>query len=109
MDKQGNVGSIILAFAIGGLIGVGVTLLMAPQSGEKTRSLILDKSSDLRDRAAGTVEDTRTRAGKAIGDLSNQAKDRVSTFTNRSQEMLSDQKANIEAGVNNARNTMHIE
>ena len=49
-------------FVIGGLIGAGVALLMAPQSGEETRALIADKSIELRDRATETAGDVQTRA-----------------------------------------------
>jgi gas vesicle protein len=62
-DNSGDLGSFLAGFVIGGLIGAGVALLMAPQSGEETRALIADKSIELRDRAAETAGDVQTRAG----------------------------------------------
>ena len=62
-DNSGDLGSFLAGFVIGGLIGAGVALLMAPQSGEETRALIADKSIELRDRAAETAEDVQARAG----------------------------------------------
>ncbi|UCD98992.1 MAG: YtxH domain-containing protein [Chloroflexota bacterium] len=61
-DNSGDLGSFLAGFVIGGLIGAGVALLMAPQSGEETRALIADKSIELRDRAAETATDYQHRA-----------------------------------------------
>ena len=61
-DNSGDLGSFLAGFVIGGLIGAGVALLMAPQSGEETRALIADKSIELRDRATETAGDVQTRA-----------------------------------------------
>lgn len=63
-DNSGDLGSFLAGFVIGGLIGAGVALLMAPQSGEETRALIADKSIELRDRAAETATDVQARAGE---------------------------------------------
>ena len=63
-DNSGDLGSFLAGFVIGGLIGAGVALLMAPQSGEETRALIADKSIELRDRAVTTAGEAQTRAGE---------------------------------------------
>lgn len=63
-DNSGDLGSFLAGFVIGGLIGAGVALLMAPQSGEETRALITDKSIELRDRAAETATDYQAKAGE---------------------------------------------
>jgi gas vesicle protein len=62
-DNSGDLGSFLAGFVIGGLIGAGVALLMAPQSGEETRALIADKSIELRDRAAETAGEVQSQAG----------------------------------------------
>ena len=63
-DNSGDLGSFLAGFVIGGLIGAGVALLMAPASGEETRAAIADKSIELRDRAYETASDVQTRAGE---------------------------------------------
>jgi gas vesicle protein len=40
--------SLISMFIVGGLLGAGVALLMAPQSGRRTRLKIRDKGRDCR-------------------------------------------------------------
>jgi gas vesicle protein len=87
-ERNNHIGSTILAFALGGLIGAAVALLMAPQSGRETRSMIMNKSNELKERAVETVDETRTKAEKAIDDLAHQTKDRVSTLRDRGQEMM---------------------
>lgn len=61
-ENSGDLGSFLAGFVIGGLIGAGVALLMAPQSGEETRALIADKSIELRDRAYDTAGEVQARA-----------------------------------------------
>jgi gas vesicle protein len=62
-DNSGDLGSFLAGFVIGGLIGAGVALLMAPQSGEETRAIITDKSIELRDRAVETAGEVQAQAG----------------------------------------------
>jgi gas vesicle protein len=46
-------------FAVGALIGAGVALLYAPQSGKETRKLLAKKGKLLRDKAQDTVENAQ--------------------------------------------------
>jgi gas vesicle protein len=46
-------------FAVGALIGAGVALLYAPQSGKETRKLLARKAQLLKDKAQDTVENAQ--------------------------------------------------
>jgi gas vesicle protein len=46
---------------LGGLVATGVTLLMAPQSGEKTRHKIQENLLDAGQKARMALEDTRSQ------------------------------------------------
>jgi len=46
-------------FAVGALIGGGIALLYAPQSGKETRKLLAQKANLLRDKAQTTVAKTQ--------------------------------------------------
>ena len=83
-DNSGDLGSFLAGFVIGGLIGAGVALLMAPQSGEETRALITDKSIELRDRAYDTAGDVQSRAGD---------------FASKTAQAYDDQVQRIQAAV----------
>jgi gas vesicle protein len=58
-NDSANVGGYLAAFTIGALIGAGVALLYAPQSGEETRKLLAKKGEDLRDKAEESLEDAK--------------------------------------------------
>ena len=83
-NNSGDLGSFLAGFVIGGLIGAGVALLMAPQSGEETRALIADKSIELRDRAAETAQDVQMRA---------------SDYAQQTAQMYDEQVQRIQAAV----------
>jgi gas vesicle protein len=46
-------------FAVGALIGAGIALLYAPQSGKDTRKLLSKKAKALKDKAQDTVENAQ--------------------------------------------------
>jgi gas vesicle protein len=54
-------------FAVGALIGAGIALLYAPQSGKETRKLLAKKAKLLRDKAQDTIENAQEliKDGKA--------------------------------------------
>jgi gas vesicle protein len=53
--------SILVALVVGGLVGAGVALLLAPQSGKRTRQQIADLAEDLKDYAADLTDKVRTK------------------------------------------------
>ena len=68
MSDNNDFGAFVAGFIVGGLVGAAVSLLMAPQSGEETRTMIRDKSIELKDRAVEYSQDARIRAEQAMED-----------------------------------------
>jgi gas vesicle protein len=68
MSDNNDFGTFFAGLIVGGLVGAAVALLMAPQSGEETRTLIHDKGIELKDRAVEYSQDARTRAAAALED-----------------------------------------
>jgi gas vesicle protein len=66
MSDNNDFGTFFAGLIVGGLVGAAVALLLAPQSGEETRTLIYDKSIELKDRAVEYGQDARTRAATAL-------------------------------------------
>ena len=58
-ENSSQVGGLVAAFAVGALLGAGIALLYAPQSGKETRKLIADKSRQLKGRARDTLKDAK--------------------------------------------------
>ena len=62
MSDQNSNTLFLAGLVTGSLVGAGVTLLLAPQSGAETRGQIKDKSVELKD---GTIE-SLTEAGHRV-------------------------------------------
>ena len=50
-DEGYGAGSIFLSFLLGGLVGAGFALLLAPQSGRETRQKIREFTDDVTEKA----------------------------------------------------------
>jgi gas vesicle protein len=75
----GNPGAFFAGLLMGGLLGAGSMLLLAPQSGKDTRGQIQDEGIILRDQVTATVEDAVKQArgtGRQMGaDLRKEGRD----------------------------------
>ncbi len=56
----------ILAFILGGLIGAGITLLLAPWSGKETREKIRETSEEVKGKAENYYAQTIEKLSKAV-------------------------------------------
>ncbi len=59
-------GSILLAFAAGAVIGAGIALLYAPQSGKETREMLARKAGDFKDATVDAYEKTMEKGAEYI-------------------------------------------
>jgi gas vesicle protein len=50
-NDEGNGGTILISFLVGGIVGAGLALLFAPYSGKKMRGKIVDAAEDAKDYA----------------------------------------------------------
>jgi gas vesicle protein len=51
-DDESNRAAVLISFLVGGIVGAGMALLFAPQSGKRTRGKIADLAEDARDYAS---------------------------------------------------------
>ena len=72
-NNESCLGTVLIAFAAGALIGAGIALLYAPQSGEETRRLIAEKAEELKQQAMeryeqgkGTLRDKKEQLTAAL-------------------------------------------
>jgi len=68
MSKQSDFGAFLTGFFVGGLIGAGVALIFAPQSGEETREQIRQKGINLGEQASQAAEEARYKAEQALSE-----------------------------------------
>ena len=76
--------SAFMAFLLGGVIGAGLALLYAPQSGAETRRRIRDGAEDAQDWARDTFDGAR---------------EKLSDGTEKVRHALSEKKENLKAAV----------
>ncbi len=67
-DEGYSTGSMLLSFLLGGVVGAGLALLLAPQSGEETRRKIRELADDVKDKTAGYVDKTKEKISSYVGE-----------------------------------------
>ena len=98
MSNQNNGGSFFAGLAIGGLVGAGLALLLAPQSGEETRGQIKDKGFELKDGAVEGLTEAGHRAqaqanawqdkGQEVAKAVNRSKDSIINAVSQSKDRV---------------------
>ena len=84
-DEEGYCGgSLVLSFLLGGLVGAGVALLLAPKSGKETREKIKEFADDVKEKAEGYVE---------------QAKGKITSTYTSGKDLLQEKKSIITTAV----------
>lgn len=89
-QKGSSIGTLFIGILIGGLVGTGIALLAAPQSGERTRTILREKGSEFRDRASSTVQETRVKAEDVMTKVRSRAEELTNRFTPRHEEIVQD-------------------
>ncbi len=67
-DEGYSSGSMLVSFLLGGIVGAGLALLLAPQSGEETRKKIRDFADDVKDRTTDYVEKAKGKITSYVDD-----------------------------------------
>jgi gas vesicle protein len=84
--------TLFVGLLIGGLVGAAAMLLLAPQSGKRTRAKIQQKSIELRDQTTEAVEDMVEQATDKIHQTEAVVRKQAKELEQRGQEMFDDQK-----------------
>jgi len=79
-----NTGSVLLAFFLGGLVGAGIALLVAPKPGQETREQIKKIADEVKEKAEAYIEDAKSKA---------------STVVEKGKELLEKEKTVISAAI----------
>ena len=88
-DKSAMVGALMLVG--GGIIGAGVALLFAPQSGERTRRDITRYVKRTRRRAGEVAEDF----AESVSDMVDAVSDKASEIVEQGKDMAHDAKRDL--------------
>jgi gas vesicle protein len=96
-----STGCTILAFFIGGLVGAGVALLLAPQSGKETRQKIKELVDDAKEKATKYAEEVKSKVTSAVGkgkELVQEKKSLITTAVEAGQEAYAKEKEKLGKG-----------
>jgi gas vesicle protein len=87
---------------LGSLIGAGVMLLLAPQSGKKTRKQLRRKGRDLREQATDAVDETAAQIRTKAHQVSDSLHEQVEEMQQRGHAVIDEGKERfatvVEAG-----------
>lgn len=83
-ERGFSTGSVLLAFVIGGVVGAGLALFMAPQTGRETRQKIKELADEAKQKAA---------------DYISQVKEKAASATEHGKEFLEEKKSLIAAAI----------
>jgi gas vesicle protein len=91
--------AIVASLVVGGLIGVGVALLYAPQSGRATRRYLRSKSEALRKKALEEVDHTRSKAMGRLNKASKRIQSQANQMGKQFQEQVEDKQSALKDAV----------
>jgi gas vesicle protein len=83
-DEGYSSGSVLLAFVLGGIVGAGIALLVAPQSGVETRKKIKELAEEATEKAT---------------EFAGTAKGKVTSTIDTAKSLYEEQKAAVAAAV----------
>jgi gas vesicle protein len=108
-DKQAhgypvnNAGGFFAGLLMGGLVGAGAMLLLAPQSGKRTRAQIQKEGLELRDQVTETVGDAAAQARRITAGVQRQTRE----LQQRGQDMLDEQKEVVSQVIEAEKTAVH--
>lgn len=65
-EKRWGPGSLAISFFLGGLIGAGIALLLAPRTGKETREKIKGFAGEVKGKIGEVVEEIKEKVGETI-------------------------------------------
>jgi gas vesicle protein len=110
-DSSGYIAglSLVTGLLLGGLAGAGAMLLMAPQSGKKTRAKIQRKGQQMRKQTTSAVDGAVAQVRSTAHQVSTSIHDQSEALQQRGQDVVDQQRERwspvVEAGktaVNNS-------
>lgn len=94
-EKGYGAGSTLFAFFLGGLVGAGVALLLAPKSGSETRQMIKEYAGEAKGKAEGYLEKAKGSATTVV----DKVKEGAASVLEKGKEFVEEQKTILTSAV----------
>ena len=105
-QEIGNIAQYLWGFLVGLLVGVltgaGAMLLLSPQSGKETRAQLRQKSIELRDETAKTMEGAVAQARGKARQMTDDVREQAVELQQRGQDMLVEQRGHLSKTLKDA-------
>lgn len=88
-------GSVFLSFLLGGMVGAGLALLLAPQSGVETRRKIREFADEVKDKATDYADQAKDTATEYF----DQARETVISSVDKAKQVVDEQKAALASAI----------
>jgi gas vesicle protein len=82
---------ILVGVLVGGLAGAVTMLLLAPQSGEDTRTQLMEKGIELRDRTTGIVENTMAQMRSKTNKITMSGREKAKELLQQGEALVIEQ------------------
>ena len=86
-----NIIGVLTGLLIGSLAGAGAMLLLAPQSGAKTRTQIQEKGLELRDQTTGMIDTAMAKVWLAKKKITRDGRRKVNELVHHTQTLMIEQ------------------
>jgi gas vesicle protein len=103
-SESNNAGGFLAGLLLGSLAGAGVMLLLAPQSGEKTRTNIQQQGQKLREQTAESIEDGVKQVRDKAQQVTTSIQDQAEELQQRRQDVVDQQKGMLESSYRSRNN-----
>jgi gas vesicle protein len=90
---------LLIGMLTGGLAGAVTMLLLAPQSGQRTRAKLRRQSHELREQMVDSMGDAMVQAGDKAHQISHDVRKQAEKLEHRGQAMLDGQMDNLSSMV----------
>lgn len=102
MSERNDFSAFLIGFIVGGVTGAVSALLLAPRSGEETRTYLKEKAIEISDKTAQTVEESYKKAEaaaeearKRFDELAKATKERAEELQTHGHVILEEQKEKL--------------
>jgi gas vesicle protein len=101
-------GSFFAGVLFGGLAGAGAMLLLAPQSGKKTRAQIQVRGLELKDHTTDAIEAAVAQTRGKARQLTTDVREKAMEIQHSGQDVLVEQQACLSAAVAAGKTAVHV-
>ena len=94
-----NILGVLAGMLVGSLAGAVTMLLLAPQSGKRTRTQIMEKGVELRHRTTEMMEDAMDQVRKDSKKLTREGRQKAKELLRSGQALVAEQLENVSDAV----------